>query len=464
MAHHLAMHGSRFEYSHSHAFVPVHGIEAALAKQEMIMTFKSVGGSQVPYHSSMDYLYRPKELESLCAYQYYSQTKLVPKRQAETENQEYFSLRKAHPLQSQKVVVYRDQCSVATFPWRWLGSTRTFSSSIADQDGNNGITTLERNEKEIYCRRFMILFLPFRKAKDLMYKTSYLLKLQKVLNPRSEVSIGDDMIQIAENVQTIHNSLASTVPENILTAETEEAPLDEDAMPVEEDQPDDYDAMLLNIGSYLASTEDSELLSESPTSFNPLDTCSFVNVVTPPHETPPPTLEAVFEFHAESEVLSGASDVPMAQTRFIAKLSSLNSLLSFRFLKVNEAIEPESDTENMAEPCSHQVWNADATGSWESIVAWGRISGLDTEQQMAFEILVATYVLTFHDDADQDIQTTPMLQEQVAVLEKFARQHFSIQQPLRLFITGPAGVGKCKFLAGGKSCFRFHYILTTFQH
>ena len=40
-----------------------------------------------------------------------------------------------------------------------------------------------------------------------------------------------------------------------------------------------------------------------------------------------------------------------------------------------------------------------ANGTWQSIAAWAMFAQLDIEQQTAFEILVATYVLTFYEDA-----------------------------------------------------------------
>jgi hypothetical protein len=46
------------------------------------------------------------------------------------------------------------------------------------------------------------------------------------------------------------------------------------------------------------------------------------------------------------------------------------------------------------------VMAADACGSWQSIVNWGKRNKLDAEQEVAFEVLTATYVLTFNDEAN----------------------------------------------------------------
>ena len=71
---------------------------------------------------------------------------------------------------------------------------------------------------------------------------------------------------------------------------------------------------------------------------------------------------------------------------------------------------------------------------------------LDTEQQTAFEILVATYVLTFYEDAKNsagnDMEQFLLQKEELYVL---TRQGKYFGKPLRMFVTGPAGAGKCKF-------------------
>ena len=55
----------------------------------------------------------------------------------------------------------------------------------------------------------------------------------------------------------------------------------------------------------------------------------------------------------------------------------------------------DSELENMP--------TVDATGTWESILAWAKWSNLDREQATAFEIMVVTYVLTFCEEAEDDV-------------------------------------------------------------
>ncbi len=75
---------------------------------------------------------------------------------------------------------------------------------------------------------------------------------------------------------------------------------------------------------------------------------------------------------------------------------------------------------------------------------WAQIAGLDPEQQVAFEVLAATYVLTFYDEASENSTDEIEFRENKARLLQLARRKPTTESPLRMFVTGPAGAGKCK--------------------
>ena len=87
-----------------------------------------------------------------------------------------------------------------------------------------------------------------------------------------------------------------------------------------------------------------------------------------------------------------------------------------------------------------------ANGTWQSIVGWGRTKRLDPEQQIAFEILTSTYVLTFIDKAISSDEQNSVFFHQSDALKRFARRRPDETRPLRLFVTSPAGAGKCKYV------------------
>ena len=130
------------------------------------------------------------------------------------------------------------------------------------------------------------------------------------------------------------------------------------------------------------------------------------------------------------------SQINLSLERFRTGTSQLNSLLQRRVGLVREVQE----TGAVVVPTS------DACGSWESIVNWGRLAGLDAEQQVAFEILEATYVLTFYEEANNNFVDGSQagLKENERRLKQLARRRPETEVPLRMFVTGPAGAGKCK--------------------
>jgi len=126
------------------------------------------------------------------------------------------------------------------------------------------------------------------------------------------------------------------------------------------------------------------------------------------------------------------TDTNPYEGRFHTSTSELNTLAMTQFLVQDEDSGPNTPK------IIH------ANGSWQSIVAWGKEAGLDSEQQTAFEILAATYVLTFYDEATHiPIENDEDFKKQKESLCTIARRQLTLDKPLRMFITGAAGAGKC---------------------
>jgi hypothetical protein len=436
MAHYMALRGSRFRFSHPTTFLPCHGIEQMISDAPMIMRYRFDGKKQVACHVSMDYLYRPTAMADLCAYQFYSTLQSTSKSDARKtfDAGDIYTFIKGHPMWKTDAVTYRAVSCVPIWNWKWLGSTRNFDSSLLAEVSH---THADYVEKETYARRFMILFMPFRNASDLQINNSHQKALQAAI---TENRIPEAMFAIAENIQTIHNSLESSMPENILTSETE---FEEDDLATNGDDDrftNSLEDMLTSIGGILSSTSNGAGLKEDCANLVPKYAESRIADIN--EDATMDISSAVFENVIETVVQEktkpakpppGPSDV-----RFKVKTSTLNTYVSHRFLtsseRLNEHGEPTGETEN----------HVDATGSWQSIVAWGIKAELDPEQQTAFSILAATYVLTFYDDAEKDFIGAGSYDEQYKALSQLARKHESRIGPLRMFITGPAGAGKCK--------------------
>ena len=136
----------------------------------------------------------------------------------------------------------------------------------------------------------------------------------------------------------------------------------------------------------------------------------------------------------------------MASRRPIySSTSELNTLAMQTTISRSQANDDPNKTEKEI---------VDANKTWQSISKWGKNEGLDKEQQTAFEILAAKYVLTFYEEAVVDaavvdatgleMESYVKFIEKKANIYKLAQQNINDNKPFCMFITGPMVAGKCK--------------------
>ena len=445
MAHFLAMEGSRFRYSHDYDSLPTHAIENLLLDQTVFMRFERVRGRRIPFCKAHHYLYRPEQMADMCAYDFYQLTQEIDKKQAEEEMLEHFEFQPGHPLSSTKVVIYRRRPVVPVFQWNWLSSCLDFQTPLLENIDQN-----TDSARELYCRRFMILFCPFRIASDLKrIGNSHEKTLQQAIQ---NGLVSDEMLEMANNIQDIHNSLHAKMPINILTSETDLTELEMEEGDANSSMTD-IDALQINIGNFMAATNATNDLQEESTSFNPKFS---KEMETEPNTTIETSLESVIEYQESStqdESQTSRSQGPeQFPERFFTTTTALNSLFMENFLSFgnNEAeCQDEPQEPVTIEPIV-------ANGTWQSIVVWGRKKSLDQEQQIAFEIVTSTYILTFIDEAISEDEQNTVYISQSDALRRFARRRNEETHPLRLFITGPAGAGKCEYISWCHLFYQIH--------
>lgn len=439
MAHYLALHGSRFRYSHESGYLPVYGIENFMLGNKTIMQYKNIGNKKIPIHRCMHYMYRPSALDGLSIYQFFAtiyETTRSNRGKRKKNEKDQMEYKTDHPGHKNFVPQIYEKPIIPYFPWNFLPSTSNFTTSL-----NFSVQTTDADYsiKEEYCRRFILLFVPFRNKDDLMIDGSYTLRMQHAMKTKT---IGKEMIEIAENIQTIHNSLNSPMVENILTSTTG---LDEpECFEKEEDCNVDINDILTQMGTELASTTNETLNEET------IEIKLKTKNVLPPRECDKVgTLEKnAFEFDEGTiSIEMEQENNEIGQIWFKAQTSILNCLVLKTCLTKKQMVS------NRTYPNGHsqheqlsmkEKWNVDATGTWESIVGWGKVNGLDEEQQTAFEVLASTFVLSFHKDKENNETESETTHEQFEALCKLARKKSNDPNPLRLFVTGPAGAGKCK--------------------
>ena len=328
-----------------------------------------------------------------------------------------------------EAVVYRTTTAVPTFTWNWICSTRCFFTTILntiDEDAS------DHHKKEDYAIRFLILFLPFRCREDLETDECYQGSLQRAYQMGR---ISEEMIQIAENIQTLHNSLASDIVENSLSAKTVLSETSDCEITSEDDDDDSLENVLAGIGELYATLTNVDGLKEDSISLDPKFGKS------QDEESPEVIqyLDSVIEFSNSEDTRQGnPRNISEPTERFRTMHQNLNALALSAIITRTQANEGSDGMEK-------EIINAN--GTWQSIQKWGENEGLDDEQQTAFEILSATYVLTFSDEAiieTTDSETSNTFDVRVKGLLQLARKSQDIELPLSMFITGPAGAGKCK--------------------
>jgi hypothetical protein len=77
-----------------------------------------------------------------------------------------------------------------------------------------------------------------------------------------EDRITNHMIQIAENIQTIHNSLALDIPQNTLSAKTSQMEAGDFKNTNKDDGEENYDGLLSSIGELFATLINDDGLTE----------------------------------------------------------------------------------------------------------------------------------------------------------------------------------------------------------
>lgn len=281
-----------------------------------------------------------------------------------------------------------------------------------------------------------MLFTPFRKLEE--HKQGFESYQEAFSALVYSDGISAQVKIIANNIQDIHNSIRVTMPENMLSDVTSliEEELDEDAQNNETSAQEQMAQLMAAIATTLAETNLDNDLAQPATNITP-------NFLNSTENVPSMVLEDRRSTHDESvnnadtlcyEMIPPSRDGRTRTTtenHYGAQLNKI-TVTGLNTLVYRTLVVPEN--ENRINQTSN------ATGSVDSIIQWCKNDNLDRNQQVAVEIMVATYVLTFHENAEGD----EVLQETEG-LKRLARQCPNTNERLRMFITGPAGAGKCKW-------------------
>ena len=422
MAHYVALTGSRYRFSQQLDYLPIRSLSKILRGEACNMYMTTIGGikerKQVPFCRALNYLFRPEELEDMSPYEFFTKIEVMPMNKI-SPNCEYFTFSDEHPKKAQSFCVYRKLETVPNLDWTFFGDAKQLPFSILSRKQDTSDTIEE------YSRRYLLCFTAFRTEKDLLYRGTY----QRRIRQAHESGELDPHIRIMQNIQNIRNSLdAGRMMDDLPTLEIDP----DDSQMIESSRPeDDYTNL---IATYFAKTSNTVILKEEPVVFEFPETSFSTSEID--HGD-------IWSNGPRNVLVSGNKPKPpkphvFGKTREITTLQSLNYVLQSSFLMHQEGI-----TNN------EQVI---ANGTVESIIAFGLSRNFDLDQQTAFEILTATYILTYVEDVfyeykdgnkDNPSIEFQQLSECRDLLKSLAQVDKRKKEPLRMFLTGPAGAGKC---------------------
>lgn len=429
MAHYLAISGSRYRYSHDHEFLPIRSLSRILKDESCSMYLSRVSkDKQVPFCRALNYLYRPTAFEHYCPYKFFQTISVV--KNCEINKRETFDFTDAHPKGAITKCVYREHDCIPNLDWTFFNNSNILQQPLFKNPRNRtGMNNRYCDVDEEHARKYLLGFSAFRDENDLKIYSSYKKRIQRGF----ENGEFDEYFTIMQNIQNIRNSLdAGRMNNDIPTIEIE----DHAAEDMERDDDEDIDDFRNIIATYFASTSNHKILDREPDDFE-FKKADFVNSGADEGDIWKNPPEKVYKYTTAKQTNGQKTEQTARQ---FCSISGMNSLLKKAFImKPGE----NGGTASTISP----------NGTVESIIAYGLSRKFDLDQQTAFEILTATLVLTYVEDVylsnkpsnESDPDTSfVFLEKKRSELRSLAQIEERENRPLRMFLTGAAGAGKCK--------------------
>ena len=448
LASYLLKNESRFRMSHDTRWVAMDDLLKVTRNKEVKWYVR--GTSRYPSNSAFDYLCRPLELEHICVFDFFSNYTVL-NRKATVRNKglnftEVAGLRK-HPSWKEGIkganghYVACIQELEETRPRKLIQISRSWLPDAAKLEGSILNGTINRHTEE-YSLRVLMLFAPFRTLDDLRAKgtsTAKAICVSKDRDPEfadclmehgsfteklSSMVLNDRNKQYLQNAQDcIYNGFRASRNGDALERVTsvykkssgatsdgakEHDEEDDQAQDQQDEQQlgDNLDKKLLNIlaqGLYVESEQDGE--RGVPLSFSTRWIKENVRNELPSRQVArmkPFELEGLHDVPSDAPLVQVALPAIRQPNAAVGGNENEGSVApSRRYSDVMQIIVHETsrmlrDTEYM-----DKKEISVANGSAESIVEWSVKSKLDEYQQEAFEVLIASYVLTFFDEENR---------------------------------------------------------------
>lgn len=452
----------RFIFSHSHVYCPLRDLKAITDKKPVYATVQFCGNKPMLRSDALNYLCRPKELETESPLTYFAKYETIRRNKENEESllpldNEYHD----HPAFCNNDRT-ENNCTIGVRKRKIPALTRVHTFDFPDTD-TFGSSILDKSQptndaKEAYAYNVNHLVLPYRTKSDLMIEQSYVTRLQTAFQ-NDELSTSS--IQFLQNIQdTKSNSYRAHCHKDELQRCTNPYTPPPDEMTKSNGNDDD-------------ENEEQNVL-QGP------DLDTFLNAIaqeatiaSQTTDTPSTNIPATYstssirEKGSEKAGFTSIADMPTATTAEREKFIHIpTEPMNDKEQDVAQTPQPNGNKPSKRELITIALHHAtrrkrsfaevtkqhdnvvvqDANGTATSIIDWAIKAKMDKEQRRAFEIITATFVLTFYDDTDEEAmyvsQIRHLYSKYKTQLELLADRKKRFGQNLICFLHGPGGSGK----------------------
>lgn len=456
MAAYLLRNGTRYEFSHQFAWCPLADLKSAIRQNGVTLSVTVSGGQ--PYFRSLalDYICRPRALESLSPFEYYSR---YYSRRGMDGLQFIHEKNIQHPsyrvsTNSHAYSVYRrDKHVLITIHRALFPDTGMFGGSILDPK------FLPTENSEAYCEMSLLLFGRYRRLGDITIQGSFtrafyyavkqgllagdaltfLQNLQDSKYNSNRVRASEDKLQRLTDPFSL-GGVPTRTNDSEEESEEDDAPLvgDEDyeqlvALLEEEPDGDDGEGPEIHSNGVPITFHSSAILKKGT---NRSAWTNIGRVRTDIRDAAPLVELSGGDIDPAQYAVAANEGIPTCQT--MPDQSALCRLLFRKTVRRNITLEKNADSAQGAV----RVDTFDATGSPANILRWSHHTNLDSRQRTAFEIFAATFVLSFIDRAKpgSNVLDGDRLEREIPKLLALAQRKKPGQ--LICFLHGPGGSGK----------------------
>ena len=485
MAKFLIMNTSRFLFSDTIFFIPTLELKKVLSKNDIKFKISSAVNLSNRQNnvlfleaSSYHYLLRPEELEHLSPYEFFTHYEVRKIKIDTRDNGDYdtetFKFQSNHPgYKNQHILVRRSPCTAGINNYEFE-DTSLFKCNILDETSKINLYM------ENYAETVLVTFTAYRCKDDLQYERSYVKKLRQIYSSlSSDIKIKLQRIQDIRNCSKLESNPSV---DELAKVTTRFEGTDEKETDNENSDDESDDNLQLALRDFL----DNELLADSNTRSDQFQAnLDENNNILSPQCVPQSISLATFRdrgshrcgyelvCNIENNSSDAIFDSPFIQytpdnsnidnnientaTNNVSNLTVSKDdlyrlIISSRRYILDDTDDSILDVENTDERNVSQQKKVDST--LQSIREWVIDKNFDKNQTKAFITICAHFVLTFYEQANQDLsdaQSIPdlaveHLDSTLSSCKKDLEKVTCNRDSLCLFLDGPGGSGKSEVI------------------